>query len=436
MHRALLIIQREYLTRVKKKTFLLITFLAPLLFAFIILAPTLLAQMTDSQKTIYVVDESGHFKEVLKDKADIDFVFVDKKISVVQDELLANNPDNFILKIPDFELDNPQGFEIMGKQSPSLTLSNDIEETIEEKIRDLKIKKAGLSEDVLANLNTNIDLGNIVLQEGGKKQESSTSIAYGVSMIGGFLMYFFIFMYGGQVTTGVHEEKTSRIVEILISSVRPVQLMFGKIVGIALVGLTQFLLWLLLTGVVSGVLMAVMGPSVFADAQASGGPSAAMADQEAQQAMLSNILESLGSINFPLIIFSFIFYFLIGYFMYSSLFAGVAAAVDNQTDMRQFMFPLSIPLILAIVVTPTVILTNPNSGIAIAGSLIPFTSPVVMMARIPFGVPPLELIGSYLLMILGFILCVWLAAKVYRTGILMYGKKVTPREIMRWMVKG
>ena len=436
MHRALLIIQREYLTRVKKKTFLLITFLAPLLFAFIILAPTLLTQMTESQKTVYVVDKSGQFNDALKDKEDIEFVFVDKQIAVAQEELLQDNPDNFILKIPDFDLDEPQGFEILAKQSPSLTLSNQIEETIEQKIRNLKVEKAGLSEEVLADLNTNIDLGSVVLQEGGKKQEASTSIAYVVSMIGGFLMYFFIFMYGGQVTTGVHEEKTSRIVEILISSVRPIQLMFGKIVGIALVGLTQFLLWILLTGVVSVVLMAIMGPGVFADASASGGPGAAMADGEAQKAMLTDVLGSLSSINFPLIIFSFIFYFLIGYFMYSSLFAGVAAAVDNQTDMRQFMFPLSIPLILAIVVTPTVILTNPNSGVAIAGSLIPFTSPVVMMARIPFGVPVLELIGSYMLMILGFMLCVWLAAKVYRTGILMYGKKVTPKEIMRWIVKG
>jgi len=289
----------------------------------------------------------------------------------------------------------------------------------------------------LAELDTNIALSSVVLQEGGKKQKAGTSIAYGVSMIGGFFMYFFIFLYGGQVTTGVHEEKTSRIVELLISSVRPVQLMFGKIVGIALVGLTQFLLWVLLTCLVSGGLMLILGPDTLAEVSGTDGAGAAMAQgSAAREAMVANAMGALGSINLPLLLFSFFFFFLLGYFMYSSLFAAVAAAVDNQTDMRQFMFPLSIPLILAIVITPTVILSNPNSGIAIAGSLIPFTAPVVMMARIPFGVSAIELIGSYLLMIAGFLLCVWFAAKVYRTGILMYGKKVTPGEIIKWIVKG
>ncbi len=436
MNRALLIIQREYLTRVKKRTFLLLTFLAPLFFALIIIGPALLSQVAESQKTVYVVDKSGHFKDVLKDKDNVSFVFVDKSVEVVQEELLKDNPDNFLLKIPDFSLDNPKGFKMIGKKSPSLTLSREIESALEEQLRDLKIKEAGLDEEVLSQLDTEINLSSIVLKEGGRKQKASTSIAYVVSMIGGFLMYFFIFLYGGQVTTGVHEEKTSRIVEILISSVRPIQLMFGKIVGIALVGLTQFLLWIVLTGLVSGVLMFVMGPEALAEASGAGQTGPAMAQGEAQKAMVANVMNSLGSINFPILIFSFVFYFLIGYFMYSSLFAGVAAAVDNQTDMRQFMFPLSIPLILAIVVTPTAILSNPDGGIALAGSLIPFTAPVVMMARIPFGVPVLELVGSYLLMILGFFLCVWFAAKVYRTGILMYGKKVTPKEIMKWIVRG
>jgi ABC-2 type transport system permease protein len=280
-----------------------------------------------------------------------------------------------------------------------------------------------------------VGLNSIVLSNSGKKSEGNTAIASTVSVIGGFAIYFFIFMYGGQVTSGVHEEKTSRIVEVLASSIRPIQLMFGKIIGIALVGLTQFLLWIVLTLVISGVLMLLMGPEALMAASSSD-PSGAMAQNAApDQSQIAQLLGSAGSINVPLLLFAFLFFFLFGYFTYSSLFAAIAAAVDNQTDMRQFMFPLSLPLILAIVITPTVIITNPDSGIAVTGSLIPFTAPVIMMARIPFGVPPLELVSSFALMILGFLVSVWLAAKVYRTGILMYGKKVTPGELVKWLVR-
>lgn len=437
MKKVLLIIQREYATRVKKKTFLLITFLAPLFLSLLMVGPALLTQMADSKKQVYVVDNSGAFEEKINDNEDFTFTFVSQKATKLQDSLFKDKPSAYILEIPENPSKNPGDFQLIGKKSPSISLSNDLESMLEKHVRQLKIKEAGLSKEKLKSIETDVSVKSIVLSESGQKSEGNTAIATSVSMIGGFAIYFFIFMYGGQVTTGVHEEKTSRIVEVLASSIRPIQLMFGKIIGIALVGLTQFLLWIVLTLVISGVLMLVMGPdSLFA--ASSSGPSGEIAKEAvAQQPQILNQLnETLGGVNLPLLLFAFVFFFLFGYFTYSSMFAAVAAAVDNQTDMRQFMFPLSIPLILAIVITPTVILENPDSTIAVVGSLIPFTAPVIMMARIPFGVPSIELISSFFLMLVGFAACVWLAAKVYRTGILMYGKKVTPGELFKWIVKG
>jgi ABC-2 type transport system permease protein len=432
MKKVLLIVQREYATRVKKKTFLLITFIAPLLFALLMVGPAFLAQMSGSKDTVYVVDKSGAFHKDLKDREGVQFQFVDKSVAKAQEVLLADNPDAYILAIPEDPAANPEEFRLVGKKSPSMGLSNNLEDILEAKVRKLRIKNAGLSRDKLASIETDISLSSIVLSESGKKSKGSTALASSISMIGGFAIYFFIFMYGGQVTSGVHEEKTSRIVEVLASSVRPIQLMFGKIIGIALVGLTQFLLWIILTAILSGVLMLLMGPESLMAASGSSAPVGGSAPAQ-DSAFMQALSSALGGVNLPMVIFAFLFFFLFGYFTYSSMFAAVAAAVDNQTDMRQFMFPLSIPLLLAIAITPTVILNNPSSTLAVVGSMIPFTAPVIMMARIPFGVPPIELISSFVLMILGFLVCVWLAAKVYRTGILMYGKKVTPRELFKWI---
>ncbi len=432
MKKVLLIIQREYATRVKKKTFLLITFIAPLLFALLMIGPAFLAQMSGSKDTVYVVDKSDGFHEGLKDREDIQFEIVDKSVAKAQEVLLGDNQDAYLLAIPEDPVKNTEKFRLIGKKSPSMGLSNDLESILEKRVRELRIRNAGLSRDKLASIETDISLASIVLSESGKKSKGSTALASSISMIGGFAIYFFIFMYGGQVTSGVHEEKTSRIVEVLASSIRPIQLMFGKIIGIALVGLTQFLLWIILTAVISGGLMLLMGPESLMAASGSTGPVVGSAPAQ-ESAFVQALSSALGGINLLMVIFAFLFFFLFGYFTYSSMFAAVAAAVDNQTDMRQFMFPLSIPLLLAIAITPTVILNNPSSTIAVVGSMIPFTAPVIMMARIPFGVPPIELISSFVLMILGFLVCVWLAAKVYRTGILMYGKKVTPRELLKWI---
>jgi len=429
MNKALLIIKREYLTRVRKRTFLLITFLSPLLFALIFIVPILISELTSSENSVYVIDKSGYFEDQLPERENVRYNYLGKVPGKGSETLLQDNPSSFILKIPDFSLDSPKDIKIISDKNPSMSLTNDLENAIEKRLKDLKIKEAGVDKSTLESLNVNINLDSVILSEEGTR-EGSTAVASIVSFAGGFLIYIFISLYGGQVTTGVHEEKSSRIVEILVSSVRPFQMMLGKIVGIAMVGLTQFLLWIILTIVIIGISSIFLGASALGQAGASDPDMMRQGMDQTQ--MLGKLQSAAGSINIPLLVGAFIFYFLGGYFLYSSLFAAVAAAVDNQSDMRQFIFPLSIPLIISIVVTQAV-LENPNSGLAVWMSIIPFTSPVLMMARIPFGVPTTELIASITVLIIGFIGAVWIAGKVYRTGILLYGKKITFKELLKWI---
>lgn len=434
MNKTWLIIQREYWTRVKKRAFLLLTFLSPLLFASLIIAPVLINKATTTQHTVYVIDHSGKFYEQLPESGSIHYIYMstDPPQEEIIQEVIKQNPSAFILTIPDFELNDPRGFRIISEKSPSIALNRTINSALEKRIKGLKIKQSGISKELLSSLEVDINLQNIILSEEGAKK-GSTAAASIVSFIGGFLIYFFIFMYGGQVTTGVHEEKSSRIVEILISSVKPFQLMLGKIIGIALVGLTQFVLWIFLTLFITVIITLVAGPELMSAnppiPPAGGALPQANIDQAA---MATQIKEAITTLNIPVLLGAFVFYFLGGYLLYSSLFAGIAAAVDSQSDMRQFIFPLSIPLIFSIVVIQTV-LNNPDSGLAVWLSIIPLTSPVVMMARIPFGVPPAEMGASILCMIIGFIFAVWAAGKIYRTGILLYGKKVNFKELIKWV---
>lgn len=431
MHKSWLIVKREYWTRVRKRSFLLITFISPVLFAFIFIAPILVSYLMNSEKTIYVIDESGIFDGKMPDKENYNFIYVDDRIETIQDKILKDNPSAYILKIPKIDLDDPKGIEIIANKNPSVTLVEFINSYIEKTIEDLKLARSGIDPNVLEKAKTHVSISSIVIGESGEKKETSTAAASGAAFVAGFFIYFLIFLYSGQVATSVHEEKSSRIVEILISSVRPIELMFGKIIGVALVGLTQFLLWIVFTLILTGVFAIILGPDVFMHA-ASGAHSAAIEGEQVK--MYAKVFHSIGTQNIPLLIGMFIFYFLGGYFTYSSLYAAAASAVDSQTDMRQLILPISIPIILAIIITPTVILENPDSAIAVWGSIIPFTSPVVMMARLPFGVPFIQVLASVIALILGFVFCVWIAAKVYRTGILLYGKKITLKEIGKWIL--
>ena len=301
---------------------------------------------------------------------------------------------------------------------------------MERDLQRMKLEAKGIDLDVIESAKTYISLSTLILGEDGTEEEGNAERSMGLGFIGGILIYMFIFLYGVQVLRGVIEEKTSRIVEVIISSVKPVQLMMGKIVGIAAVGLTQFVLWVVFTLILVSVAQGLFLPdNLDPEMIAQGSPAMQMSDSEE---LAMGMMDTIANINFPLIIGMFLFYFMGGYLLYASLFASVGAAVDSEADTQQFMMPITIPLILSFVVGSSII-ENPDGAVAFWFSMIPLTSPVVMMIRIPFGVPVHELIMSMSFLILGFLGTNWLAARIYRVGILMYGKKVNYAEILKWL---
>ncbi len=455
-----LIIQREYFSRVKKRTFIIMTILGPILFAALMLAPALLAQMEDDElKHVEVIDDSYLFapitdtagnvhRQILKDTKYINFEYFYGEDLDDAKEQLKGSKFYALLYIPHTVVNMQKGdAQIFSYQQPNLGLKMHIVNCMEKHLQDVKlIKKAEQFEitqeevsEIIRVVNSSVELHTIKLGEGGKETQSSTEVAMILGYIAGFLIYMFVFMYGSQVMRGVIEEKTSRIIEVIVSSVRPFQLMMGKIIGVALVGLTQFLLWIILTfGLVTIV------QAIFVDEtklyemtemidESTGAlmPEGSMATDEAASEF-SAIFSSIKAINFPLVIAMFIFFFLGGYLLYAAMFAAVGAAVDSETDTQQFMLPITVPLVLAIIVMISAI-KNPSGSLAYWFSIIPFTSPIVMMVRVPFGVPIQDVILSMTLLIIAFVFMVWLAGKIYRTGILMYGKKVSYKELWKWI---
>jgi ABC-2 type transport system permease protein len=303
-----------------------------------------------------------------------------------------------------------------------------------------------ISADVIKSLETNINLDRIDWKTWPDQKADTTDMKRVIGYISGFMIYFFIFMFGAQVMQGVFEEKSSRIVEVIISSVRPFQLMMGKVVGVGLIGLTQFLVWIVLTIGITTVVQQIITPREQAVASFQSVPSDIMASAEAgpdnvrtsavpsggASVAINGIINQFHEVNLFFIIVAFIFYFLGGYLLYGALFAAIGAAVDSQSDTQQFMLPITIPLILGLMVAINSF-TNPSNNLAVIFSIIPLTSPIVMMSRIPFGVPPLQLLASAGTLILTFLGSIWLAGKIYRTGILMYGKKVTYGELWKWI---
>lgn len=315
-------------------------------------------------------------------------------------------------------------------------INNTISEVIE---RDRIKLKFDIKRDELKALKPDINVLSISLDESGEEEESYSILNMILGFSGAILIYFFIFLYGVQVMRGVIEEKTSRIVEIIISSVKPFQLMLGKIVGIALVGLTQFLLWVILTSLIIVGARSVMSDSMkhtMTEQQRMEAfmpePEPEIQNEPVENNIMNELSENLSRINFPLILFSFLFYFMGGYLLYGALFAAIGSAVDSEADTQQFMFPITIPLILSFVLAQSVV-ANPDGSMAFWLSIIPLTSPIIMMVRIPFGIHISELLLSMGLLIASFIFVTWMAGRIYRTGILMYGKKSSYRELWKWL---
>ena len=429
MHKILLIIEREYLSRVKKKSFIIMTLLGPILFAGITVIPAWLANKDSNLTKISVIDQSRLFNGKLKSNAETQFTFVDSEIEKEKKQVKDEGENHLLLVIGASDGQTVPAVQIFGESNPSLDLVQSIENQINAELKNIELKKSGIDPKLVEDINPEIDIQTKVLSDDGEKDGSSAA-ATAVGFGAGFLIYIFIFLYGSMVMTGVMEEKTNRVVEVIISSVKPFELMMGKIVGVAMVGLTQFVLWLALSYAVStvaGVIFLKDKKPQEISQQLSG----TGVDQEKAMKKIG-FLDELKSVNVTYVVVCFIFYFLGGYLLYSALFAAVGAAVDNQQDAQQFMFPITIPIIASIVMAQFII-KEPNGNMAFWLSVFPLTSPIIMMIRVPFEPPVWQVLVSMASLILGFIGTTWLAGKIYRVGILMYGKKITYKELWKWM---
>jgi ABC-2 type transport system permease protein len=346
-------------------------------------------------------------------------------------ELLRDSQYDALLYIPSGENWDPDFIKnnilLFGKEDPSMEMQGYLDYLLEEQINKAKLLKNGVDPEVVAQIKTNVTIKSFTLGEEGTDEQSAVPIKMALGYITGMLIYFFIFFYSVQVMRGVMEEKSSRIVEVIISSVRPYQLMMGKILGIGLVGVVQFIIWIGLSGILYTVISTFLFPELFAEQAAAG-----TVGNPAEDMVGLEVLDMLRSIDFTTVILGFAFYFFGGYFLYSALFAAVGSAIDQEADSQQFMIPVTIPMILAIVTAMNVI-QEPNGALAFWMSMIPLTSPITMMIRLPFGIPLWEVFLSGGILVGTFFAVVGLAGKIYRVGILMYGKKVTWKELFKWL---
>lgn len=451
MHKIWLIVKREYLTRVKKKSFILMTILGPILigglYAFGIY---MIISSGNTVSKIKLVDESGMFGNKLSKSGNVVFEPDTTPINLAK-ELFDPNDFAGILYIPSDIVNKPGTALFYAKKQPGIEIIDRMETQLEKELEEIKLNEAladvnpkDFDKNTLKSIKTKVAIRTKLLTENGE-EDSSVAATSIIGFASGLMMFLFTFLYGVQVMRGVIEEKTSRIVEVIISSVKPFQLMMGKIIGIALVGLTQFLLWIVLSMVVGSIFSSfTLGSKEtqkFMQQKMEIHESGNGNSQENikintvpvdQAGGIDEYKKAFTSLPLPLITFCFLFYFLGGYLFYASLFAAVGSAIDSETETQQFMMPIIMPLMLGYFAAISM-MSNPESPFGYWLSFIPFTSPIVMMVRLPFGVPTHELIISMLLLVAGFIFTTWMAARIYRIGILMYGKKITWKELGKWL---
>jgi ABC-2 type transport system permease protein len=387
-------------------------------------------------EVVHVLDESGKFAFENSKK----FNFVIEKESLDKVKESYNKTEDFaLLYLPVFDVAKPEGFIIYTKENPSVEKIGDLENVIEDRIRDLKLEQYNIDKATLAGLKTKVDLKQVNITETGEEKSSNSGILYGLGFILGILIYMFVLIYGIQIMQGVIDEKTSKIVEVIVSSVKPFQLMMGKIIGIASVGLLQFIIWILIITFVSSSVLGYFGlkmPQQQMTEQMMNQIDAEQKEQlvEAQNTKVNELLGSLGQIPFAKIAVVFVFYFLGGYLLYGALFAAVGSAVDSIQESQQFQFPITLPLLVGYMGLFLVILRDPHGPMSFWLSVIPLTSPVAMVGRIAFGVPTWELVLSMVLLVAGFIFTTWVAGRIYRVGILMTGTKVNYKVLAKWFM--
>ena len=457
-----IIIQREYLNRVKKKSFLVITFLAPILFAALCILPSVIMMGTKEEtKKVGVIDRSGIVTPFLESGETIEYVFLaDADPEAVKKDLSGNGIDA-LLSIS--ELDTAQrtvSADCYSEKPLGMDTGSLIENRINDAVEAYRIDSYGIEnlEEIMAGVKSNIHLHSYTIDESGKETISESAVYMVISMLLGMALYMFIALFCGMVMSSVIEEKTSRVVEVLVSSVKATELMFGKIIGVALVALTQFLLWIVLTLAILAAAMGIIGkdkimgalsPEESAQVTAMMTPGVHMPDDlvsleslaaasdstavaASEPSGMQAVLSTLSNINLSQLVISFLLFFIFGYLLYASMFAAIGSAVENEGDSSQLQLPVTIPLMLGFFVA-LYAFKAPGSSLVFWCSMIPFTSPIVMLARIPFGVATWELVLSIILLIGTFIACAWASAKIYKVGILMYGKKSTFKDLWKWL---
>lgn len=430
MNKILLIISREYLTRVRKKSFLLTTILVPIvIIAFYAVIIAIAISDTSDTDRIAVIDKAGIFTDSIPTEKNDNV-----KLELVRSETEESFKNKYAdqgyagyVYIPDLDINAPSGITLHSKSAINLSTKNRIERKISKAIEYKRLANANIDPDKYESIKTDVSIENTIdSEDGGKKSVRGAAEIAGFAS--GILIYMVLLIYGSMVMRGVMEEKTNRISEVIVSSVKPFQLMFGKIIGIGAVGITQFLIWIVLIAALQLVLSMTM-PGL-ADQMADQASRDALQQAEGAN-MMSSISEGISSLPIGLLVFSFLFYFIGGYIMYAALFAAIGSVSEDQQDAQQLIFPVMMPIILGFVIMMKAV-QEPDSGLALFGSLFPLTSPIVMIGRIPFGVPAWQLLASMALLILFFLFCTWLAGRIYRVGILMYGKKGSWKEMMKW----
>ena len=435
MNNIALIFEREYLERVKKRSFLLATILTPLIFpAFIGLAVFLAVNESSDVETVLVIDESGYFSDGF-DITDFDISVVDKSLDEGV-EALNDGEAEGVLYIPSMDIDDPKGIAYYSKSNPGLGFLNRFRGPIKEKVEDLKLARLNIDKEAIDNLRAYVSISNFNVSDTGEAKESSSDIASLAGYIMAFLMYFFVFVYGSFIMQSVLNEKTSKIVEVIVSSVKPFQLMIGKVLANAAVALTQFGIWVVLISTFTFVLSSVFSYNPREAQQQMIEDQLAQTEittEELPPELVMNILDVFAALPVGQIVTLFVLYFLGGFLLYGALFAAVGSAVDSLQEAQQFMLPVSLPIILSLLLM-SVALQNPNGSTAVLLSIIPFTSPIIMLARIPFEVPGWQILLSLLCLAGGFLFTIWFAGRIYRVGILTSGSKVTYKVLAKWFM--
>lgn len=443
MNKIKIIIKREYLTRVRKKSFIVMTILGPILLCALCVVPVLLQEAEQSRTEIIVVDNTAElvndkslslFKDKFNSNNDVAFVYMDN-IETAQRLLKENSCDGVLEIVKTNDTPPIKSFMYYGENEPGIKVQEEIKNQLVNILKDNILRyDYGMSNkeiDWINNPKVDFYTKNILTGE-----SSFNEIKTALGGIAGFLIYFFILIFASMMMKSVSEEKVNRIVEVLVSSVKPIQLLLGKLFAIALVGLTQFAMWVVLTFIlISAAQVAI--PDLFTtptqeEIMINERVISVDTINAVENGSTNEIIQGLMAINYPLIIVMFLFFFLTGYMLYASIFGAIGSLIDTDTDGQQFILPATIPIIIAIVAMPVVI-ENPAGSIAFWLSIIPFTSPIIMMIRIPFGVPIWELGLSVILMLIAIAFCIWIAAKIYRTAILLYGKRISYKEIWKWL---